>query len=88
MPNLVSAPSTEVSFKQQSSLPTRKVVIASAVSAASTIAVWIVNAYSLLPGGKQIPADVALAFTTLLSFIAAYAASPSASDQVVRSALA
>lgn len=84
--NIVGAMPTELSYQQQSALPTRKVAAGSATAAVSTVVVWVINTYKLLPGGQQVPADVALAVTTLLSFLASYLTRPSAADQIVRRA--
>lgn len=65
--------------QMQSAKPARKVSVGAAVGALVTIAVWVIEA----AGHTTVPAYVAVALSTLLTFIVSYLIPPSDSDQVV-----
>ena len=67
--------------EQISGSPTRKVMAGGLANALSTVVVWTLNSF-LLPAEKPITAEIALALTTILSFIAMYFTAPAPSDQV------
>lgn len=73
------------SFKQATASPTRKVTLGGLAGALSAIIVWVLNDFNLLPGGIDIPGEVASALTTVLTFATAYFVPPAASDQIVPS---
>jgi hypothetical protein len=83
MADVQVAEGSNVAHKQQSMAPTRKVMAGGAIGAAITILVWVLNAFKLLPQGQQIPAEVAAALTTLVSFAVSYFVPPAPADQVV-----
>jgi hypothetical protein len=82
MNNLNDA-AASIAYKQMSITPTRKVALGAITSSIVTVIVWMCNAYKLLPGGQQIPGEVAAALTAILSFLVSYTAPPGASDQIV-----
>jgi hypothetical protein len=51
--------------------PSRKVTVGALAGALSVVLVWIANSF-FMPEGKAIPAEVASAITTIISFIASY----------------
>ena len=63
---------------QASPSPTRKVVAGGIAGSASTVLVWILN--STLFVKNPMPAEVAVAFSTILSGIASYYTKPHAKD--------
>ena len=67
--------------EQVSGGPTRKVMVGGLANALSTVVVWTLNSY-ILPPDKPITAEIALALTTIISFIAMYFVAPAPSDQV------
>jgi hypothetical protein len=69
--------------RQASSVPTRKVAVGGLAGAITFIAVWVLNNFDLLPGGKDVPGDVAAALTTLLTFVISYLVPPSARDTIL-----
>jgi hypothetical protein len=71
------------SYRQTSELPTRKVLTGGLVGSVVLIAVWIINSFDLLPGNKDIPAEVSSALTILLTFIISYLVPPSARDNII-----
>jgi putative flippase GtrA len=62
-----------------SARPARKVLVGAVVGAATTILLWLVETI----GKTTIPSAVAVAISTLLTFIVSYLVPPSADDQVV-----
>lgn len=74
-------PSTASKVKQQSSIPTRKVLAGGVAGAAVTVLMFVLNTY-LLPADKPLSAEVAAALTTVLSFVISYLVPPSAKDDV------
>ncbi len=64
-----------------SNTPVRKVTWSAFAGSCVTVAVWVLNAY-VLTGGQQIPAEVAAAITTIVSFITGYQVSPGSNEQV------
>jgi hypothetical protein len=70
-----------MAFKQKSSTPTRKVGVGGLVGAVITVAVFIWNSNQTTPD-RKIPADIATALTTVLTFVAAYLVSPSSADDI------
>jgi hypothetical protein len=71
-----------MAYQQNSKLPTKKVFLSTIAGAVSAIVVWVLNAFGLLPGKTQIPAEVASALTTLISFVIGYIVPPSAQDDI------
>lgn len=74
-------------FKQASDAPTTKVISGGIAGAISAVIVWILNAFDLLPGGTQIPGEIASALTTIVSFIVSYLVPPSQRDQIAPQAV-
>lgn len=70
-------------YRQDSNAPTRKVMAGTLAGALSAVVVWAVNTFHLLPGGTQVPGEIASSLTTILGFIVAYMVPPSAADNVV-----
>lgn len=66
-------------MRQQSAAPTTKVTVGAATGALSALIVWILNMY-VLPPDRQIPAEIGMLLTTLLTFIASYVVPPSPGD--------
>jgi hypothetical protein len=54
---------------EQSNVPTRKVAIGGAAGAVATILVWASKAF----GGVEVPAEIAVALTALITFGLQYA---------------
>lgn len=52
-------------------LPTRKVTVGGLAGAISVVLIWVVNSF-WLPEGKAIPAEIASAITTILTFVVSY----------------
>jgi len=52
-------------------LPTRKVTAGGVAGALSVVLVWAANTF-WMPEAKQIPAEIASALTTILSFLVSY----------------
>ena len=73
------------SFRQSSSAPTTKVVSGGIAGAISAVAVWILNAFKVLPNGTQIPGEIASALTTIVSFVVSYLVPPSGKDRITQS---
>jgi hypothetical protein len=69
--------------KQESAAPTAKVFYGGVAGAISFVVVWLLNTLKVLPGGAQIPGEVASALTTIFTFVVSYLVPPSASDRVV-----
>jgi hypothetical protein len=69
------------SAKQVDAAPTRKVIAGGVAGAIAVIAVFALNTY-VLPADKPLTADIAVAVTTVLSFLISYLVPPAASDQV------
>lgn len=69
--------------RQASAVPTRKVKVGVVGGAFSAIVVWVLNDFNLLSGGQDIPPQIALAITTVFTFIISYLVPPSSQDQVV-----
>jgi hypothetical protein len=65
---------------QSSPSPTRKVIAGAIAGSSATIIVWVLNATVFVK--SPMPAEVAAAFTTVLSGLAAYFTSPSDRDLV------
>jgi putative flippase GtrA len=63
--------------QQSSAAPIRKVWVGAVAGAATTIAVWALSLAKV-----DVPAVVASAITTLLTFIISYIVSPADTDQV------
>jgi hypothetical protein len=78
----VKARSIKKSYRQTSAAPTTKVLAGSMVGTMVTIVVWVLNTSDLLPGGKDVPSEVATAITTLLTFMISYLVPPSARDAI------
>jgi hypothetical protein len=70
---------SEVSVKQQSATPTRKVIAGGLAGAVTIIVVYVLNTY-LLP--KPLPAELVAPITVIVSFAISYLIPPSAVDQV------
>ena len=69
--------------KQQSAAPTSKVFYGGVAGAVSVVVVWVLNAFKILPGGTQIPGEIASALTTIFTFLVSYIVPPSTNDTVV-----
>jgi hypothetical protein len=52
-------------------LPTRKMTVSGLAGALSVVLVWLINTY-WPPAGKPVPAEVASAMTTIISFVVGY----------------
>jgi flagellar biosynthesis protein FliR len=65
--------------QMQSLKPARKVSVGAAVGALVTLVVWVIEA----AGHTTVPAYVAVALSTLLTFIISYLVPPSDGDQIV-----
>ncbi len=52
-------------------LPTRKVTLGGVAGAISVVLVWLANSF-LMPQEKPIPAEIASAITTIISFVVSY----------------
>lgn len=65
--------------QMQSAKPVRKVWVGGIVGAAVTIIVWIIEAAA----NTKVPAAIATAMVTVLTFIASYLVPPADTDQVV-----
>jgi hypothetical protein len=64
-------------------VPTRKVFTGGLAGAITLIVIWILNNFDLLPGGRDVPGEVAAAVTTITAFVLSYIVPPSARDQIV-----
>lgn len=71
-------------FKQANQSPTRKVAFGGAVGAISAILVWVLNDFDILPGGQDVPGEIASAITTFLTFVVSYLVPPAAADDIVQ----
>jgi hypothetical protein len=69
-------------FKQASAGPTSKVMSGGLAGAMCALIVWALNDFNVLPGGAQIPGEIASALTTVMSFAVAYVIPPSGADQI------
>ena len=67
---------------QNSAMPIRKVSVGALAGAVSTVIVFVLNTF-VLSHDQQIPAEVATALATVLSFCASYFVPPAADDGVV-----
>ena len=67
--------------KMQSALPARKVWIAGVAGAVTTLLVFVLNL--ALSEEKQIPAEIAAALVTVVSFLLSYFVPPAKDDQIV-----
>lgn len=65
--------------QMQSAKPARKISVGAAVGALVTIIVWLIESI----GHTTVPAYIAVALSTLLSFVVSYLVPPSPNDQVV-----
>ena len=65
--------------KMQSLKPAQKILAGGLAGAVATIIVWLIESI----GKTTVPGAVAVAISTVLSFITAYLVPPSADDQVV-----
>jgi len=65
-------------MRQKSASPTRKVQVGALSGAISTVIVFLVEQY-----GIQIPAAVASAITTIVTFLISYSVPPSEQDDIV-----
>lgn len=63
----------------QSAKPARKVWVGGVVGAATTIVIWLVESIAK----TTVPGTVAVAISTVLTFVVSYLVPPSAADQVV-----
>lgn len=68
------------SCRQQSALPTRKVLTSGVTGAVTVIIIYVLNTY-VLP--EPIPVEIGSAIATILSFGMAWIVPPAASDQIV-----
>ncbi len=80
MSNGANAPAT--GFKQVSAVPTTKVISGGVAGAISVVIVWALNSFKVLPGGTQIPGEIASALTTIISFAVSYFVPPSERDHI------
>lgn len=64
-----------------SAAPTRKVIAGGLSGSMTLILVWMLNTYAL-PEAKPIPAEIAVAISTVLSFAVSYFVPPAADDTV------
>jgi hypothetical protein len=69
--------------KQARPTLTNKVMAGGIAGAVTTIIVFMLNTFKILPGGTQITGEVASALTTVIMFAVSYWVSPSMNDQVV-----
>ena len=67
-----------MAMQQKSDSPTRKVMVAGVAGAASAVVVWVMEV-SL---GMEVPAEVAVALSTLIGFFAAYFVPPHPGDGI------
>ncbi len=65
--------------QMQSLKPARKVTVGALSGAAATIIVWLIE----MIGKTTVPAAVAIAITTVVTFVISYLIPPSPDDQVV-----
>lgn len=70
-------------MEQQSAAPTRKVTTGAIAGSIAGILVWIMNTFVLTPD-KQIPAEIGMAISVILTFAASYFMPPAPDDQVQR----
>lgn len=68
-------------MKQQSATPTRKVGAGALAGALSAIIVWILNTM-VLGADRQIPAEIGMMLTTVLTFLVSYLVPPGDGDGV------
>lgn len=74
---------TNQQVRQLSSVPTRKVAAAGLSGAIAALIVFVLNTWNLLPGGADVPSDIAVAISTIIAFAVSYFVPPAASDTVV-----
>jgi hypothetical protein len=69
-------------MRQKTAVPTTKVTAGALAGALSAIVVWILNAFVMAPE-KQIPAEIGMMLTTVLTFLVSYLTPPSPGDAPV-----
>jgi len=67
----------------ETAVPTQKVAASAVAGALTTILVYIIDAFVIQDPTQVIPAHVATAITTVISFIVAYLVPPSERDALV-----
>jgi hypothetical protein len=67
--------------RQKSALPTQKVAVGAVMGAVVSIAVYLYNNSRTDPKDK-IPAEIATAISTVLTFVVSYLIPPSANDDI------
>lgn len=70
---------SSVAVRQVSPAPTAKVMVGAMCGAVSMIAAWCMKQFAHI----DVPAEIAIAFSTVLSFAASYMTPPSARDHIV-----
>lgn len=53
-------------------VPTRKITLGAGMGALSAILVWALNTYAITPPDPKIPAEIAVAGATFLTFLVQY----------------
>lgn len=67
------------SVKQQEVAPTRKVIASGVAGSITTILIFVLNTYLL---NKPLPAEIAAAVDTLITFLVGYLVPPAVRDQI------
>lgn len=71
-----------MALQTEGNAPVKKVAAGGIAGAAATILVYVLNSY-VLPSAKPIPAEIAAAITTLLSFAVAYLTPPGEGERAI-----